>query len=76
MRMNIRSHICMCTICMPGLMEAGRGIELNQPELHIVVSQHVDAANQTWVLCSNSQCSATSLGSYNLVLNVTTTLLV
>lgn len=45
-------HVCMCTVCvMPGTcgqMKISYPLEL---ELWMSVSYHVDAGNQTWVLC-------------------------
>lgn len=38
-------HVCLCTMCIPGL----------HLELHTVMRLHMHAGNQTWVLWKNSQ---------------------
>lgn len=46
-------------MCMSGLPVCVfvRSLEV---ELQVIVSHHVGAQNQTWVLCKNSQCSLTA----------------
>lgn len=60
-------HICMGTIGIPG----GSGGQKKAPdplklELWMIVSHHVDAGNQTWVLCMSNKYSTTEPSSQPL----------
>ena len=51
-------YVCMCTMCMPGTCGGQNGtLDPLELEYQMVVSHHMDAEDQTLVLCKNNQCS-------------------
>jgi hypothetical protein len=44
-------HVCLCITVMQCLEKQEKGVVPLESELQMVVSHHVGAGNQTWVLC-------------------------
>lgn len=51
-------HVCPCNTFMSGTQESQTMVQdLLELESQVVVSYHVRAGTQIWVLCKDSQCS-------------------
>jgi len=51
-------YVYMYTLCMVGAWGGGKGVSsFLELELQTIVSHHVSARDQTWVLCKSDQGS-------------------
>jgi hypothetical protein len=49
--------VCLRTMCVTSACRGQKVLEHLELELQILVSHHVGAGNQTWVLCQSSKGS-------------------
>lgn len=54
MYVSILLHVCLCTVCMPGVVETRRELWPQELEYQVGVSLQVSARNQTLILCENN----------------------